>query len=735
MSRHRHIRNLRLDDYDDGYDDYDDYDDYEEDDYNNQYNYNQQQQSQENQPSDDLLEDVVRQFRQLLNDDTIPEQVIDIALQEADYDFENALNNLKEQRRIEEQKAIERLSQLEKTDPSPIAKMFDETTQNQSQRLQLPKTNPERIPSFESFNNYHGGEFVTRETWESPSVEPFAFDTPSPDDIALAKQRRGVARAQAVRLPKASELRAMNNKSNTPNQAGSSSKQNNDQSTAVKPKKPLAGSSKDAENRFRRREEERKERNQRNREKREEKVTVPKVIKQRTKKVDLTAVKKASTSSVSIVVAGHVDAGKSTLVGHLLQQLQNASAAGEPRRHKKQQDLAWSTDEDKLERERGITIDIATRTFQIPRSDDRTYALIDSPGHRDFVPAMILGASQASAAILVVDASPGEFEAGFSELGQTREHALVLKSLGVTRLIVVVNKMEVIDFAKDRFMKIKSMLQTFLFARGWNGKDAVTFIPASGREGVNLLNGPKQAEHPLRKWYKGNSLVKEIESIRSVSENEISNVSSKPTRLVISDFFRSASLGGVAAVTGRLVCGSIAPKDVLTLCPGGVNVSVKSVELISGQRVNAAIAGLHSLPVSMGLQDLPDGTMVATGNVLCNPENLISVATKFQAQIIVTAADALLLPGTQGVIHIGGGAEEASIERLCRLILKKNAGSSKPKVPRRMISGEKGEVVFQMPRGVAMEKSEDVKGLGRLVFRQDGRTLAVGIVLRVLETE
>eukprot|EP00178_Gracilaria_changii_P008063 TRINITY_DN2492_c0_g1_i1.p1 TRINITY_DN2492_c0_g1~~TRINITY_DN2492_c0_g1_i1.p1 ORF type:complete len:738 (-),score=122.17 TRINITY_DN2492_c0_g1_i1:11795-14008(-) len=723
MSRHRHIRNLRYEDYmdDDYYDD--DYYEEEEDELP-AYDEQASHQSQDAENPDELFEDLVQQFREHLQDDTLSAAEVDTAITAANYDIEQALKRIKLQREGSAQVEQRKLAQLELKTPSGLGQLVSDGAEPQA--LPLPPESEVNV------NDLELAGFSTVMHLKPPSqwdTKPYSFEDPSPDDAIFAKQKKASQRVQSIRFPKASALRGSSSKPRFPREkvvtdksplkpkASASTSQTmnshrNESKTASKPlqrRKPVSQKATKSE-------------------KPSATERPPEV--QRLKKIDFSQKVKKGSNSIPVVIAGHVDAGKSTLLCHLLKQV-NSKSAPQSKRRKAQQNIAWETDEDGVERERGVTIDIATRILEY---EGRKYALIDAPGHRDFVPAMILGASQASAAILVVDSSPGEFESGFSENGQTREHALVLKALGINRLIVIVNKMDMVSYKKERYMEVTQKIQSYLGNNGWKTSKSVSFVAASGREGINLISPPDR-NHPLSQWYKGSFVLEEIGKLETVSIAAIQEDSQRSTRYVVSDFFRSASLGGDGAVTGRLMCGSIAPKDRLALCPGGATVTIKAVELASGKRAQIAVAGVDSLPVTLGLQNLTEGILISPGNVLCDPQKPVLVATKFRAQLITTSTQTVLLQGTCGVLHVGGGAEAASITRLIEFVQTKRGGKDgKKRVPRRLVKGDSAIVEIKCERGVAMEKSSDVKGLGRFAFRQNGHTLAVGLIQEILET-
>ncbi|GMF23016.1 unnamed protein product [Phytophthora lilii] len=215
-------------------------------------------------------------------------------------------------------------------------------------------------------------------------------------------------------------------------------------------------------------------------------------------------------TKISMVVIGHVDAGKSTITGHLLYKLGYVSKRLMHKYEKESREAgkssfayAWVMDADEEERSRGVTMDVGTSHFE---TATKHVTLLDAPGHRDFIPKMIAGAAQADVAVLVVPAVTGEFEAAFENSGQTKEHTLLVRSLGVSQMVVAVNKMDMVDWDKERFDNIVKSLSTFLQGAGFRPKN-LRFVPLSGMTGANLekTGGVKECS-----WYAGPSLVEAI---------------------------------------------------------------------------------------------------------------------------------------------------------------------------------------------------------------------------------
>jgi elongation factor 1 alpha-like protein len=683
----------------------------------------------------ELLDALADEFRACLGDPRIPRDQIDAVLVATDYDAEAAIDLLREQLEEAAADSAPAASRLESSRPSAIACMLDDDDMGDIRSPLPAQTTPG------DGNDDDGSSDASL-----AARFAFSFDEPSPDDIVNRKQSGGKARKTALVFPNPrSRARVVMD-------AGKS-RVKADPSAVVAEPRPHSMQAAPIG---------RLEKNPKQAEKKPPAFPLsscaakPLVqVKQRSKKVRTRtpAALAAAAPSVSIVVAGHVDAGKSTLLGHLLRLVGAVSVdpgrmsrgKGESSSAGSRTALAWTTDEDQVEQERGVTVDIATRIFT-GRKSKTTFSMIDAPGHRDYVPAMILGACQASAALLVVDASIGEFESGFSGEGQTREHAVLLRSLGVVSLIVVVNKMDMVNFSRDRFVEIKQALGLYLKSVGWKIAREVSYVPAAGLTGVNLAENPAKT-HPLAKWHTGGTVLDALERLPPTSAAAIAAAMDRPTRLVVSDAFRSSSLGGVIAVSGRLVSGTIATRDQLQLCPSTEIASVKALEVGSNARrgdQGVAVAGADNLPVSLGLTDISDTLVISPGDVLCDPSAPVPVVSRFRAQILAFETAIPLVQGTQLELHLGGMCEAATLSKLIQLVVPTSRGSAgcsggeessrkKAPRPRRLTKGDSAIIEVTVARPICVERAVDVKFLGRFALRSQGRTVAAGLVQELLQ--
>merc|ERR1712054_85045 len=234
---------------------------------------------------------------------------------------------------------------------------------------------------------------------------------------------------------------------------------------------------------------------------------------------------------------------------------------------------AWVLDKLKAERERGITIDIALWKFE---TDKYHFTIIDAPGHRDFIKNMITGTSQADVAVLIIASPAGEFEAGISKNGQTREHALLAYTLGVKQMIVAINKMDekTVNYGEARFKEIQKEVSNFIKKIGYNPK-RVPFVPISGWNGDNMLERSENM-----KWWKGPTLIEALDAVKPpVRPTE------KPLRVPLQDVYK---IGGIGTVpVGRVETGVLKPGMVVTFAPCAITTEVKSVEMHHEQLAEA----------------------------------------------------------------------------------------------------------------------------------------------------
>ncbi|KAF1349734.1 P-loop containing nucleoside triphosphate hydrolase protein [Delphinella strobiligena] len=438
----------------------------------------------------------------------------------------------------------------------------------------------------------------------------------------------------------------------------------------------------------------------------------PAPVKVKSKNLDVLAeyAKAGRKNGASFVVIGHVDHGKSTLMGRLLYDLKVIDQRSIDKLRKEATDigkssfaLAWVMDATSDERERGVTVDIATNNFETEKTK---FTILDAPGHRDFIPNMIAGASQADFAVLVIDASTNSFEAGLK--GQTREHAQLVRSMGCQRIIVAVNKMDSANWSQDRFEEIKQQIFAFLEKTGFQGKN-IAFVPCSGLTGENVV-APAPEAAP---WYTSvegsQTLVQALESFEPAKAAVSSSL-----RLPISDIFR----GGVTnplSISGKIEGGSLQVGDQLLAMPASETVTVKGIE-IDNEPADWAVAGQI---VTLHLSDI-DPVHLRIADVLCDTRKPIRNIKSFTTKIL---AFEHVLP-MQVDVHRGRLHVPGRITRLVA-VLDKSSGDVQKKKPRVVQPGAVARVRVELDTAVPLEVP------GRIVLRAAGATVAAGLLEQV----
>jgi len=445
--------------------------------------------------------------------------------------------------------------------------------------------------------------------------------------------------------------------------------------------------------------------------------------------------KEKELTHISIVVIGHVDSGKSTTTGHLIYKCGGIDKRAIEKFEKEAQDIgkgsfkyAWVLDKLKAERERGITIDIALWKF---KTSKYSVTVIDAPGHRDFIKNMITGTSQADCAILIVASGVGEFEAGISKNGQTREHALLAYTLGVKQLIIACNKMDSTEppYSEARYNEIAKEVGNYIKKIGYNPK-SVPFVPISGWHGDNMLEKSDKMG-----WFKG--WTKEVKDKKDTGYTLIealdcieppSRPSDKPLRLPLQDVYK---IGGIGTVpVGRVETGIIKPGQVVTFAPANLSTEVKSVEMhheALAEAVPGDNVGFNVKNVSV--KDIKRG-MVAGDSKNDAPKECKS----FYAQVIVMNHPGEIHAGYSPVLdchtaHIACKFSELKekIDRRSGKVLEEN--------PKMLKSGDAGMITMVPSKPMCVEKFSEYPPLGRFAVRDMKQTVAVGIIKDVEKLE
>lgn len=423
---------------------------------------------------------------------------------------------------------------------------------------------------------------------------------------------------------------------------------------------------------------------------------------------------------IGLVVVGHVDSGKSTLMGRMLHELGELSdraheknVRGSAKMGKGSFAYAWALDSSEEERARGVTIDVAQDTFRTPST---LFHLLDAPGHSDFVPNMISGAAQADVAILVIDAILGAFEAGFGPRGQTREHATLLRSLGVQQLVVVINKLDAADYDQERYTLIQTTLEPFLTQSGFDlGK--VQFVPCAAAAGWNIAE--RTGDHAP--WYSGKTLAQALDALEPPQRTI-----DAPLRMPVANVFRNQAAGSSGlGVAGRIVSGFVQVGEVLAALPGDESGMVRAIEC-DNEPVMWAAAGTNA---TLYLSQL-EQNQVNVGSVLCPPGQLVPLCSEVLVQLLVFQPTYPLVKGTAlEVFHHSADIPGELVELVA--ILDKASGDVVRQRPRVLPHHATATARISLGggKGFPIETFRANKEMARLLFRMHGETVAAGIVL------
>ena len=404
---------------------------------------------------------------------------------------------------------------------------------------------------------------------------------------------------------------------------------------------------------------------------------------------------------LNLAFIGHVDHGKSTLVGHLLLK---AGAIAEQQLDEGEDKFRFVMDKLGEERERGVTIDLAHQKFSTNKYD---YTVVDCPGHRDFVKNMITGASQADAAVLVVAANDGV-------MPQTKEHMFLSMTLGIKQLIIAINKMDMVDYSEDRFNEVKDEVSDLLRSIG---RDPATtpFIPLSAFEGDNI-----KELSPNMPWYKGSPLMEELDKL--VPPEKPVDL---PLRIPIQDVYSITGVGTVPV--GRVETGIMKQGDNVIFEPAGASGEVKSIEMHHetfpeaepGDNIGFNVRGV-------GKND------IRRGDVAGHTNDAPTVAKEFTAQVVVLQHPGVITVGYTPVFHCHTSQTACTFLDLTSK-LDPATGQPEANKPDFIKTGDAAIVQIKPTKPMVMEEAANIPPMGRFAIRDMGQTVAAGLCLKVTD--
>jgi len=439
------------------------------------------------------------------------------------------------------------------------------------------------------------------------------------------------------------------------------------------------------------------------------------------KKPVAAAAKTTDKEHVNVVFIGHVDAGKSTIGGQIMYLTNMVDKRTLEKYEKEAKEinretwyLSWCMDTNAEERNKGKTVEVGRAYFE---TEKKHFTILDAPGHKSYVPNMIGGASQADLAVLVISARKGEFETGFERGGQTREHAMLVKTAGVKHLVILINKMDdpTVKWEQKRYDYCKDQLTPYLKSVGFNpAKGGCHFMPCSGLTGQGIME-PVGNDAP---WYTGLPFIPYIDGLDTLKRHV-----DGPFMMPIVDKY--SEMGTV--LIGKVESGSMKTGDKLLVMPNRTEVKVDQIwsddievtEVTSGENIKTKVKGIEESDVTPGF-------------VLCCPANPIKTGKVFDAQVVMLDLKSIICAGYSCMLHLQAMAEEVTIQALICLVDKKTGEKSKTR-PRFIKQDQIAIARFTATHPICMETFKAHPQLGRFTLRDEGTTIAIGKILKVVE--
>ncbi|KAK3939664.1 P-loop containing nucleoside triphosphate hydrolase protein [Diplogelasinospora grovesii] len=427
---------------------------------------------------------------------------------------------------------------------------------------------------------------------------------------------------------------------------------------------------------------------------------------------------------INIIFMGHVDAGKSTLGGAILYAtgMVDQRTLDKYKREAKEMGretwyLSWALDLTNEERMKGKTVEVGRGYFE---TEKRRYSILDAPGHKNYVPNMIGGASQADVGVLVISARKGEYETGFERGGQTREHAMLAKTQGVNKLVVVVNKMDdpTVQWSQDRFKECTTKLAQFLKGTGYNLKNDVHFMPVAAQTATGIKD---RVPKDICSWYDGPSLLEYLDSMQTL-ERKLS----APFMMVVAGKYRD--LGTM--IEGKIEAGVVKKGMSLQMMPNKQAVEVTAVYTETEEEVGIAQCGDQ---VRLRLRGIEEEDILQ-GFVLCSPKRPVHCVSAFEAHVRIIDLPNILTAGFNCVLHIHAAIEEVTFSALLHT-LQKGTGRKSKRPPTHAKKGDDIIARLEVIGGagsVCVEKFEDYPTMGRFTLRDQGQTIAIGKITKLI---